>query len=74
MVLEISDMGALDSPEHGSNNFCIMGSTVLIVQIVWGFLLRSLISTGSNVSSSELIEATISIIKICVFFLKTFFL
>lgn len=68
------DVGALDSPGHGSNNSCDIGSTVLIVQIVWGFLLRSLISTSSNVSSSELFEETISIIKICVFFLKTFFL
>lgn len=68
------DVGTLDSPGHNSNNFCIMGSTVLVVQIVWGFLLRSLIFTGSNVSSSELLRAAISIIKICVFFLKTFFL
>lgn len=65
--------GVRHSPGHGKNIY-IMGTTVPIVQIVRAFLLRGLISTGSNVSSSELLRATISITKICVSFLKMFFL
>lgn len=52
----------------------IWGATAPIVQVVWGFLRRHLISTGYYVSGSEMLKTIISIIKICVSFLKIFFL
>lgn len=67
-------VGALHSPRRSDSNIYILGAEVPTVQVVWRVLLRALISPGSNVSSSELLRATVSIIKICVSFLKMFFL
>lgn len=66
-------LGVLHSPGH-SNSIYIMGTTIRVVQIVWIFLFKSLISTGSSVSRSELFRVTFSIAKICVSFIKMFFL
>lgn len=48
------DAGVLHSLEN--NNIYVMGANVPKVQIIWGFLLRGLIATGSNVSSFELLH------------------
>jgi len=66
-------LGVLHSPGH-SNNIYIMDTTIHVVQIVWIFLFKSLISTGSSVSRSELFRVTFSIAKIRVSFIKMFFL
>lgn len=72
-VLKGLMLGVLHSPGH-RNNIYVMGATIPVAQIVWGFLLKGLISTRSNVSRSELFKATFSIAKICVSFIKMFFL